>query len=641
MRNSKTFILCLFPQKFLEKECIDNATQFFNNQNFLFLEPPSGNAEPPLFVERFEEQNVPQKGVIRLPAKVSGNPVPEVEWLFNNNPLYPSERIQQIYDGENIELVIKDANPDTDSGDYKCIASNPLGKTSHGARVIVEVDEVVFTKKLKSKITIEEVQSLTLECETSHVVSTKWFFNGKELSGMDHRVVVEEGKTHKLVVKNTNLRDSGKYTCRVKNQETQSTVEVLPRKPEFIKALEDYEVTEKDTAILDVEVSTDVSEVQWFKDGEKITPENKNVDFIKEGKVYRLLVRNCTIHDEGEYSCKFEDQICKAELTVIELPPEIIKPLNDVTVTEGETATFTVELDKGDALIKWYKNGKEIQFDDRTVLTIDGKRQTVTIKKSRPADEAEYSLKVGEQTSKAKLTVEEPLVEFTLRLPDVTLATKNTDAEFTVKLSKPDVEVTWYKKGQPIKPNKKHEVFVEGTIRRLVIHDAQDEDAGEISCTAANVTTSTNLCVEEVKTPPTILSDKNQTIKVKENDDVTMTIKYTGTPQPDADWTTSKKVIVKSNRITPTMDEQSASLTIRKVVEEDEDEYTIKLKNPVGEAEASLHLVIMRKPSAPGSPQPLEVMHDSITLFWKAPEDDGKSDILEYILEYKDVKTER
>lgn len=608
---------------------------------FDFTEPPSGNAEPPLFVERFEEQNVPQKGVIRLPAKVTGNPVPEVEWLFNNNPLLPNERIQQKYDGENIELIIKDANPDTDSGDYKCIASNPLGKTSHGARVIVEVDEVVFTKTLKSKITIEEVQSLTLECETSHVVSTKWFFNGKELSGMDHRVVVEEGKTHKLVIKNTNLRDSGNYTCKVKDQETKSTVEVLPRKPEFIKPLEDYEVTEKDTAILEVEVSTDVSEMQWFKDGEKITIEKKNCDFIKDGKVHRLLIRDCTIYDEGEYSCKFADQVCKCELTVIELPPEIVKPLEDVTVTEGETATFTVELDKGDALIKWFKNGKEITFDERVQLTIDGKRQSITIKKAKPSDATEYSLKVGEQTSKAKLVVEKPLVEFIVPLPDVTLATKNTDAEFTVKLSQPDVEVTWFQKGKPVKPNKKHEVFVEGTVRRYVIHNADDDDAGEVSCTAANVTTATNLCVEEPKTPPIIISDKEQTVKVKENDDVTLTIKYTGVPQPDAEWKTSKKVLVKSNRVIPTIDEQSASLTIRKVVEEDEDEYTVKLKNPVGEAEASLHLVIMRKPSAPGAPQPLEVMHDSITLFWKAPEDDGKSDITEYILEYKDVKTEK
>lgn len=43
------------------------------------------------------------------------------------------------------------------------------------------------------------------------------------------------------------------------------------------------------------------------------------------------------------------------------------------------------------------------------------------------------------------------------------------------------------------------------------------------------------------------------------------------------------------------------------------------------------------KPSAPGAPEPLEVTNDSLTLFWKAPEDDGKSEIIEYILEYKEI----
>lgn len=47
------------------------------------------------------------------------------------------------------------------------------------------------------------------------------------------------------------------------------------------------------------------------------------------------------------------------------------------------------------------------------------------------------------------------------------------------------------------------------------------------------------------------------------------------------------------------------------------------------------------KPTAPGTPQPLEIMHDSITLYWKAPEDDGKSEIFEYILEYQDIKEEK
>uniref|UniRef100_A0A1A9UCU1 Titin n=1 Tax=Glossina austeni TaxID=7395 RepID=A0A1A9UCU1_GLOAU len=638
--------LTLISPKYPEKgeytvKAINPLGSAETNAQLTIEEAPSGNAEPPLFVERFEEQNVPQKGTIRLLAKVSGNPVPEVSWLFNNNPLYPNDRTQLKYDGENIELIIKDANPDFDSGDYKCIASNPLGKTSHGARIIVEVDEITFTKKLKSRITIEEQQLLTLECETSHVASPKWFFNGKELSGMDHRVVVEDGKIHKLVIRNTNLRDTGNYVCKVKKTETQSTVEVLPRKPEFIKPLEDYEVTEKDTAILEVEVSTDAGEVQWFKDGERITAANERIDFIKDGNIHRLLVRNASIHDEGEYSCKLDDQQCKAELTVIELPPEIVKPLETVTVTEGEDAIFETELSKGDAMVKWFKNGEELTLNERIQLSIDGKCQRLIIRKCKPNDAAEYSISVGDHKSNSKLTVEEPLVDFTLRLPDVTIATKNTDAEFTTEISKPDVEVTWYVKGKPIKPSKKYDVFVEGTIRRLVIHSIEESDAVEISCTAANVTTSTKLCVEEISTAPLIISDKQQTIKVKEDEEVALSVKYSGIPQPQAEWSTSKKVIVKTQRTVPTIDEQTASLTIKKVVSEDEGEYVVKLTNPVGEAEATVHLVITRKPSAPGTPQPLEIMHDSLTLYWKPPEDDGKTEILEYILEYQDVKTEK
>lgn len=99
----------------------------------------------------------------------------------------------------------------------------------------------------------------------------------------------------------------------------------------------------------------------------------------------------------------------------------------------------------------------------------------------------------------------------------------------------------------------------------------------------------------EIQTPPIILSDKDQTYKVKENDDVELTVKFSGSPKPEATWSTSKKVIKKSKRKEPTLDEQSASLTIRKVVDEDAGDYTIKLKNPIGEAEAHLHLIIMSK----------------------------------------------
>lgn len=47
-------------------------------------------------------------------------------------------------------------------------------------------------------------------------------------------------------------------------------------------------------------------------------------------------------------------------------------------------------------------------------------------------------------------------------------------------------------------------------------------------------------------------------------------------------------------------------------------------------------MISLEPPSAPGKPEPLEVDSDSLTLFWKAPDDDGNDAIIEYILEYKE-----
>jgi Fibronectin type III domain/Immunoglobulin I-set domain len=46
----------------------------------------------------------------------------------------------------------------------------------------------------------------------------------------------------------------------------------------------------------------------------------------------------------------------------------------------------------------------------------------------------------------------------------------------------------------------------------------------------------------------------------------------------------------------------------------------------------------LEPPSKPGTPEAVEVTDDSITLFWKAPDDDGNSEIIEYIIEYQETK---
>lgn len=428
-------------------------------------------------------------------ARVIGNPVPEVYWLRDNKPLKPSDRVKISYDGENIELTIKKADSDTDTGDYKCIASNPAGKASHGARIIVDVD-VTFTKKLKKSYETVERETIEFECETSHkTTSTKWYHNDVEISGMDHRVVIQDGRTHKLIVKKTTKKDEGHYKCTIKKEKTETVLTVKGTKPKFIRELQDLEIPEKEVAVLEVEITSDTADVIWMKDGTAIDEKDTKYTVEKDKGVRKLLIRSTSIHDEGEYICTLMDEQCKAEVTVIELPPEIITPLQDKTVIKGDKTVFEIELSKGDALVRWFKDGTEIQFSEHIQLSIDGKRQKLKIYKTEPEDAGVYSCEVGTQQSKANLTVQVPTVTFLKTLPEYTVVPMKSNAEFLVEISREDAEVQWLKQGKKIKKSSKYSITSEKTFRKLVVNEVTHEDEFEYTCTVESLKTSSKLKV--------------------------------------------------------------------------------------------------------------------------------------------------
>lgn len=127
------------------------------------------------------------------------------------------------------------------------------------------------------------------------------------------------------------------------------------------------------------------------------------------------------------------------------MPPEIIRKMKDVRIAKGDKAKFDIELTKGDALVRWFKDGQELLFSEHVRLAIDGKRQKLKIFDAEPEDEGIYSCQVGDQTSEARLIVEEPGVDLIRRLPDVTLVPLDEDALFTIELSRPDVQVKWFR----------------------------------------------------------------------------------------------------------------------------------------------------------------------------------------------------
>ena len=83
-------------------------------------------------------------------------------------------------------------------------------------------------------------------------------------------------------------------------------------------------------------------------------------------------------------------------------------PLKDTTVPEEQSVTLECELSKPDQKVKWFKNGKEIKPDKKRGIQpkVKGTKHSLTIPKTQRDDAAEYTVKIGDEETKAKLTVE-------------------------------------------------------------------------------------------------------------------------------------------------------------------------------------------------------------------------------------------
>ena len=86
---------------------------------------------------------------------------------------------------------------------------------------------------------------------------------------------------------------------------------------EFVETLEDVEIKERNTIEMQVEVSAEESKVKWYKDGEILSEADNHYEFKSAGRKHSIVIKNATVHHEGEYVASVGEQECSCELTVI------------------------------------------------------------------------------------------------------------------------------------------------------------------------------------------------------------------------------------------------------------------------------------------------------------------------------------
>ena len=629
---------------------------------------------PPTFAQRPSTKNAEEGGNVELECRFVAIPEAEVKWYFNKTEIKSSQRVV-IENQADMHMYCSFLRicqlSMSDQGTYEVIAKNREGEATNTLVLNVKGKEVERKEavinpneenkeepKPSSEVPVI-VKGLTpIVCTVGDSVSMetvitgkpkpnlKWYHNNKHLKFGRNVTVTEKDNTYCLKIAKTDLKNDGDYLVRAENSagtaQTSANVQVQGEIVEFTNTLNDTEVKEKESVMLEVEVTSDKHEVKWHKDG-KLLEEAEQIDGFKierKGKKHSLIIEKATVHHEGEYVCSVGDQETSCEVSVIELAPEFTKELKTVQTTCGEKAVFEIEISKGDAKTRWFKNGVEIEFNEKIQLIVDGKKQRLEIYNIESIDAGEISCSLGNKECKSKLEVEEPKVNFVAKLPSTTSGSTGQDVKITVQLTG-SCHVKWLKDGQEVKECDKYTFETEGTTKTIIIKNATIEDVAEYTCVAETVKTITELELDDKEeTIEFAQKDMKQEMTMKKGEDVVFTVPFKSTlaKKPKVTWLFKSTELKISEKIITTITKKSASITIKHVESLDCGIYTCKLHNSVSDANVDFKLSVIDRPSPPRGPvKATWKTEDTLSIQWVASESDGGAKIEEYIVERNEV----
>ncbi|XP_067362041.1 contactin-4 isoform X1 [Channa argus] len=174
-------------------------------------------ASPPDFTRRpVKKSTVIQRGgEVVLECRPHASPRAAISWFREGELLKDSKRQTIMDDGT---LRINNISK-SDGGRYTCVARNHFGTSSSTGTLVVKEPTKIIVPPLSLDATVG--QSLVLPCEVSSDSSLspifKWFFNGKaiDFSRQEHFEMIGGGFAGDLMVRNIQLKHSGKYVCMV------------------------------------------------------------------------------------------------------------------------------------------------------------------------------------------------------------------------------------------------------------------------------------------------------------------------------------------------------------------------------------------------------------------------------------------
>ncbi|KAF7215036.1 transcript variant X4 [Nothobranchius furzeri] len=350
-----------------------------------------------------------------------------------------------------------------------------------------------------------EQEQLVLSCEVSRPDGVVlWYKDGAEIQSNNKVTIQATGTERTLTIHSSQLSDTGTYTCRAGDNILIFKVNIREPPVTIVHPKEDVHLDRHvpEEIILSCELSRANGVVSWFKDGQKLQ-ECENIKLKIEGPYRRLKILSSRVEDSGEYVCDSADDSIFFHLSITEPPVQIISPSQsqmELCQQTSERMVLSCEISRPNAVVRWYRDGLEVEENDTLILEGDGVYRRLIIPETTVKDSAEYVCDTGDDSVTFFVNIAEPPVRF-IRPRKVASCIEKVVGETLVldcEVSRPNAEITWKKNGEEVEDSRNTTFLEDGIMRQLTIHSLTVEDSGQYICDAKDDVMHFNVKVQEL-----------------------------------------------------------------------------------------------------------------------------------------------
>ncbi|XP_047550989.1 neuronal cell adhesion molecule isoform X5 [Lutra lutra] len=353
-----------------------NDTIAANLNDSEFYSAKSNRERPPTFLT--PEGNASHKeelrgNVLSLECIAEGLPTPIIYWIKEDGTL-PINRT--FYKNFKKTLQIIQVS-EADSGNYQCIAKNPLGAIYHTISVTVKAAPYWIMAPQNLVLSPGEDGRLICRANGNPKPRISWLSNGVPIEiAPDDPSRNIDGDT--IIFSNVQERSSAVYQCNASNEYgyllANAFVNVLAEPPRILTSANTlYQVITDRPALLDCAFfGSPLPTVEWFK-GAKGSALREDIYVLHENGTLEIPVAQKD--STGTYTCVARNKLGMAKNEVhleIKDATRIIKQPEYAVVQRGGTVSFECKVKHDHTLIPtitWLKDNGELPNDGR--FTVD------------------------------------------------------------------------------------------------------------------------------------------------------------------------------------------------------------------------------------------------------------------------------